>query len=204
MLRSRLALCLALVLSGCDLVVGGAPEPTPIRLTPADKTVLAQSNAFGLRLFSRVAAETDANAMLSPLSASIALTMLLNGSAGETAVQIHDMLGYAPGQSLASVNASYRSLRAQLLAADPDVRFAVANAVFYSRAFAAQAPLKASFLSALQTDFDASVQGLDFTSPATPATINAWASQATNGRIPSVVDRISSQDVLFLMNALYF
>ena len=205
MLRSRLAvaLCLTLV-AGCDASDSGAPDPTPIRLTAADRTALAQSNAFGLRLFDRVAATTDANAMLSPLSASIALTMLLNSAAGETAAQIHDMLGYAPGQDIAGVNASYRSLQTQLLAADPDVRFSIANAVFYSRAFAAQAPFKAPFLTAMQADFDATVEGLDFANPTAVTAINRWASDATGGRIPRVVERISPDDVLFLMNALTF
>ena len=35
-------------------------------------------------------------------------------------------------------------------------------------------------------------------------TINSWASAKTNGKIPKVIDRIQSDNILFLLNALYF
>ena len=199
--RPVLALLLTLALAGCDAFgKESEPEPKTITLTSGDRAVVGQSNAFGVSLFARVAAEEDGNLMLSPLSASIALTMLLNGSDGATYTQIRDMLGYAPDQDLAAINASYQSLRTQLLAADPEVRFTLANAVYYDRQFA----FKPTFLDALRTGFDARVDGLDFDAPASVDVVNQWASDNTNARIPRVLDRIEPDEVLFLLNALYF
>lgn len=199
--RPALFLLLVLSVAGCDIAGQDAePTPTAISLTASDRAVLRQSNDFGVRLFARTAAETEGNLMLSPLSASTALTMLLNGADGETYAQIHDMLGYTPGQDLAAVNESYRSLRTQLLAADQDVTLALANAVFHRQGFV----LKTPFLATMRETFDASVQGLDFANPAAAVAINRWASDHTNGRVPRVIDEIEANTVLYLMDALYF
>jgi serpin B len=56
----------------------------------------------------------------------------------------------------------------------------------------------------MATDFESQVSGLDFNAPAALSTINQWASDNTNGKIPKVLDEISPQAVMFLMNALYF
>ena len=207
MLRLPPALLLAVALAGCDLL-GADPEPpsTPatIALTATDEAVVGQSNAFGVGLFARVAAEDGGNLMLSPLSASAALTMLLNGADGETYAQIHEMLGYGPALDLDAVNGSYESLRRQLLAADPAVRLALANAVFYDRTFFAAAPPKSPFLAALRGPFGAEVRDLDFGDPGAVDVVNGWASANTEGKVPKVLDAISRDLVMILMNALYF
>ena len=193
------------VLAGCDLA-GDPPATTPkaIDLTPQARVLVRQSSAFGVRLYARVAAGEPGNLMLSPLSASVALTMLLNGADGDTYAQIRDMLGYAPEQDLASANESYRSLREQLLAADPQVAFSLANSVFYDVRYDSLSPFKAPFLAAMRESFDASVGSLDFAAPASVGVVNRWASDHTAGRVPRVIDRIDPGDVMFLMNALSF
>ena len=199
--RPALALLLAAALAGCD-VFGSDPapaEPLPIVLSAADEAVVGQSNAFGVNLFARVAAADDRNLMLSPLSASGALTMLLNGADGETFAQIRDVLGYGPALDLAAINASHRSVRDQLLAADPAVELALANAAFYRQSF----PFKPPFLAAMRDEFDATVEGLAF-DDASLGVINQWASRHTNGRVLKVLDRIESDEILFLLDALYF
>ncbi|WP_420457255.1 serpin family protein [Rubrivirga sp.] len=200
-----LLVALALAATGCDTTGPGASgPPTEITLTAEAEALINHSNAFGVGLFAEVAATDDRNLMLSPLSASVALTMLLNGTDGDTYAQIRDMLGYAPDQDLDAVNAAYQSLRTQLLAADPEVQFALANAVFYDQAFDQASPVKAPFLAAMRGPFDATVQSLDFGSPSAPGVINGWASDHTEGRVPKVIEEIGADLVLVLMNALYF
>jgi serpin B len=177
------------------------PRPTPIELTVAARQMIANSNDFGIQLFSGVAREEEGeNLMLSPLSASMALTMLLNGCAGDTYEQIHQMLGYPAGLSLDEVNAAQRSLVAQLLQADNQVDLGIANALFYRLGF----EIKPAYLEAMRREFSARIEGLDFASPSALNQINQWASDATKGRIPEVLDEIHPATVLFLMNALYF
>jgi serine protease inhibitor len=84
---------------------------------------------------------------LSPLSASVALTMLLNGSEGETFNQIRDMLGYPDDFTFQEINEAYNSLVTQLLAADNKVQLSIANAIFYRQDFVVKNP----FIQAMST-----------------------------------------------------
>lgn len=193
----------ALGLAGCSLFADSDSSPRtpdPLILNAETSGLIAQSNHFGVDLFREVAADETENLMLSPLSASVALTMLLNGTSGETFTQIRDLLGYSPTADLASINESYRSLTQQLLNVDREVTLTLANAMFYREGFGVKTP----YLNTLRTAFDAEISGLNFNAPSAVTTINSWASSKTNGRIPQVIDRITQETVLFLMNALYF
>lgn len=177
-----------------------ASEPTEIKLTSKSSQVIDASNQFGLNLFSEVAADESGNMMLSPLSASAALTMLLNGTQNDTYDQIREMLGYAPDLDMEDINEVYQNLVVQLLAADERVDLSLANAIFHHDEFQAKAP----FIASMQDAFDAEVQGLDFGNPDAVEVINQWASDNTNGKIPQVLQNIDDHIVMFLMNALYF
>lgn len=187
-------------LSGCKKETSsGVPEPKEINLPVKAAAMISQSNQFGIDLFRSVSSGTDENLMLSPLSASTALTMLLNGCQNETYNQIHQMLGYSD-MTLYEVNESYQSLVSQLLAADPDVQLALANAVWYRHSFEVKPP----YLDAMDKSFDAHIEALDFSTQAALGKINQWANDNTFGKIPKVLNEISPDAVMFLMNALYF
>ncbi|MCA1801182.1 MAG: serpin family protein [Rhodothermaceae bacterium] len=194
---------LLISLASCDLFSAKEKqdvEPVKIELTPDAVQVIAGNNDFGIDLFTRTAASEPGNLMLSPLSASAALTMLLNGADGDTRGQIRDMLGYDAGMTDDDINKAYQSLVSQLLKADKKVSLAIANAIFYRQHF----PFKTLFLNTMASDFDATVKGLDFDNPSSVDTINRWASDNTNKKIPKVINGISSEMVMFIMNALYF
>jgi serine protease inhibitor len=178
------------------------PDLTPksLDLSTMAPEVIAYGNEFGVELFTKVSLEESDNFMLSPLSASTALTMLLNGCNGDTYDQLKETLKYPENMTLSEINGVYKSLVAQLLVVDPKVRLALANAIFYRQGFSVKAP----FLNTMSTDFDAEVAGLDFSLPSALTTINGWASDNTNGKIPKVLNEISPDAVMFLMNALYF
>ncbi len=174
-------------------------EPKAFNLPAKSAEVISKSNKFGIDLFTSTAKVDDRNLMLSPLSASAALTMLLNGSENNTYAQIQDMLGF-DGLTKPEINEVYKSLVSQLLDADPEVKLAIANAVWYRKDFV----VKPSFLEVMDSDFSAHVEGLDFALPSALSTMNSWASDNTFGKIPKVLDEISADAVMFLMNALYF
>ena len=188
--------------TACNKDNPGKANPTavPIELTEKAAQVITKSNAFGIDLFTAVSTEdADVNLMLSPLSASAALTMLLNGCEGDTYTQIRDMLGYE-GMTAEEINDAYQSLVSQLLAVDPQVELALANAVWYRNGFVVKPP----YIDAMGSAFDARIEGLDFGNPSALETMNQWASDNTNGKIPKVLEEISAEAVMFLMNALYF
>jgi serpin B len=192
---------LVLSVPGCNKDDNNASlQPKQLELPDKADQVIAQSNAFGFELFRETALEeTDKNLMLSPLSASVALTMLLNGCQGDTYDQIRHLLGYE-GLTSDEINSTYQSLTEQLLSVDPDVELALGNAVWYRKGFSVKQP----FLATMQDVFDSHVEALDFTQPSALDIINGWASDNTNGKIKKVLSEISPDAAMFLMNALYF
>lgn len=183
----------------CKKEAAGPEQAKHINLPSKAGEVIAGSNKFGIDLFRLTAVEEDKNMMLSPLSASTALTMLLNGCNTQTYQQIRDMLGFN-GLTLEEINGAYNSLVGQLLKVDPEVKLALANSVWYRQNF----DFKQPYLNTLDSAFDAEVAGLDFNSPSALETINKWASDNTNGKITQVLTYIDPYAVMFLMNALYF
>lgn len=174
-------------------------EPIKIDLPEKSDEVISGSNKFGIDLFLKTAKVESGNIMLSPLSASAALTMLLNGCENNTLLQIQQLLGYE-GLTKDQINNVYKSLVKQLLDADPSVKLALANAVWYREGFEVKPP----FLLAMNDDFSAHLEGLDFSSPSALTKMNGWANENTFGKIPKVLNEISPDAVMFLMNALYF
>jgi len=162
--------------------------------------VLSSNNNFGVSLFTKVATQTQKNLMLSPLSANIALNMAMNAADGNTYTEMRDMLGYSDLSSEA-INALYKTLVEQLLTADDQVTINLANALFYKNEF----PINTSYKNAMLSDYMAEVEGLDFGNVANALSrINGWASDETEGKIDRVLNEISSDAVMFLMNAVYF
>ena len=147
-----IALCILTLagLSSCSKDPGQEPDLTPktLELTAKGAEVIAYGNEFGIELFTKVAGVEDKNFMLSPLSASAALTMLLNGCAGDTYDQLKGTLKYPEGMTINEINEVYESLVAQLLVVDPKVKLALANAIFYRQGFSVKNPFLATMENA--------------------------------------------------------
>ncbi len=195
---------LAVVIHATSCSKNDNPEqdltPKAITLSAEAPQAIESSNEFGIELFTKVAEEENKNLMLSPLSASTALTMLLNGCGGDTYTQLQGTLNYPSGMSISDINEAYKGLVDQLLKADPKVKLALANAIFYRNGFSVKAP----FLTTMKNDYKATVDDLDFNAPSALTTINKWANDNTNSKIPKVLDKIDPDAVMFIMNALYF
>ena len=195
----------ALAACGEGITEPGEPatpiEELPRSLSVAERAVIAGSNRFAADLLRRVhEASPDSTAFLSPLSASMALGMTMNGATGDTRAQMQEMLGFG-GLTADEINASYRDLITLLDDLDPHVELAIANAIFHRSSFQMEAP----FLDLARVYFDAAVEGLDFDDPAAAERINAWVGAATQDRIDKIIEPpIDPSTVAFLMNAIYF
>jgi serpin B len=207
-LVQRLAWCgLAAAVTACSDPAGpSGPPPVinqlPRALTGTEQVMVSASNAFGIRLLGEVNGSfADSNVFLSPLSASMALGMTMNGAVGTTFEEMRAALGFGT-QSYAELNATYQSLIEMLRGLDPHVQFTIANAIFYRNAFASE--IEPAFLAESEEFFDAEVGGLDFGTPQALAAVNDWAKEQTNGKIPRILDEIRPEIVMLLMNAIYF
>ena len=182
---------------------GAAPDSLkvlPRALSEGEERAIASSNRFAFDLFRSINGRfADTNLFISPLSASFALGMTMNGADGETFEGMTQALRILESDR-SKINAAYRDLIELLLDLDPSVDMRIANAIWYRNGF----PFHQSFLDTVSHYFDARVAGLNFDDPATVTRINAWADTATAGKIPKVLDYIGSDLVMLLMNAIYF
>ena len=193
----------ALVLAACSDAVapGGAQiNELPRPLTTNEQAVIAASNVFGLDLAASVAAaDPRPNVVLSPLSASMALGMTLNGADGATFDAMRGTLGFGL-LTQAEINSAYRDLIDLLTDLDPTVRFEIANAIWADQGV----PFHQSFFDAVAAAFDASAESRDFGDPATLAAINAWVEDHTDGLIDTILEQLDPALVMLLVNAIYF
>ncbi len=182
---------------------GGTPRITalPRALSSGEQAVISASNAFGFNLLRELdRTRADANIFMSPLSASMALGMTMNGAAGQTFDEMRSALAFGT-QPSSEINASYRSLIDMLRVLDKSVDFRIANSIWYRTGF----PFEPTFLDESRQFFDAHVAALDFASASAVPTINEWVKTSTNGKIDRIVDGPIGDDVvMYLINAIYF
>ena len=205
--RSRRALgALAVLAASCSDPTGpgGPVEPItelPRSLSVHEQAVVEAGNRFAVDLLRQVhEAAPDSTVFLSPLSASMALGMTMNGAAGDTRSQMQEMLGFGE-LSAEEINGAYRDLIELLRGLDPRVELDLANAIFHRNEFIMEEP----FLEVVRTYFDATVEGLDFDDPGAADHMNAWVREATGDRIEGIVEPpIDPLTMAFLMNAIYF
>jgi serpin B len=170
-------------------------------LSASERDLVQADNAFGLRLFSSLAAEdTGRTVFISPLSVSLALAMAYNGAGGRTATDMAATLGFA-GKDRDAVNAFYARLQPALASADPHARFEIANSVWSKEGY----PVAPDFLDRNRETFGAETRALDFASAGAAKAINGWVSDKTKGRISGIVQDPLDPDLrVLLINAVYF
>ncbi len=146
--------------------------------------------AFGLSLLDAAvsgSSKAAENIVVSPYSAGMALSMLAEGAAGDTRAEILSALK----------NASYAG---DVLKGGEGYSLSSANSIWLRNGF----QVVPGYRSLLESAYSAKIAERDFASPATVKEINRWCSDNTAGRIPEIVDGISNDMMMFILNALYF
>ncbi|PWJ56583.1 serpin B [Dyadobacter jejuensis] len=192
-----IGLCTA-VLAGCtNNSVAPSTKVTPIEIP---ESVATGSGQFAFDFFKNLQATQPAteNLFVSPLSLHMAMGMLLAGAQGETASEIKTALKLND-ISEDDLQQAYKVLIRDLPIADSRVKVGLANSMWYKEGF----PVKTDYTQGLKDIFNAEVTGLPFDATAL-AKINQWASDNTNKKIDKVLDSITADQVMFLLNALYF
>lgn len=196
-----------LLIVGLFLSCKSIDEPTqntefkPIQLTAAQKTRVNQDNDFAFDFLNKtIATVDDSNVFLSPMSLSIALGMLRNGAQGDTKSEIETAIKLS-GLSDEVINSYYKTMQTSLPQMDNKTDLNIANAIWYKEGFT----VKPAFLKVNTDFFGAYIKALDFNNQkASLDTINGWCAKKTNNLIPKVLNEISPDAMMFLMNAVYF
>jgi len=183
---------------GCDWLPQQTNQRRDIILTKTEQALSAEANRFAFDLFQQVNSE-DRNYFISPLSASLALSMTANGTGGETAAQMKDVLGFE-AFSYEQMNGFFKKISGELKQADQLTELGIANSVWILEGF----PVYEKFKDIVRLWYGAQIEELNFFSPTAVQTINNWCSSKTNGKIEEIIDEIPPSMVMYLINALYF
>jgi serpin B len=177
------------------------PELTTQQPNPSVNTQIVEANTkFGFKLFSEILQQdSNKNVFISPTSVAIALAMTYNGASGETQAAMANALELQ-GMSLSEVNQANEALKTTLENADSDIQLSIANSLWARQGIS----FKPDFLRRNQEFYDAKVTDLDFANPEVKRIINNWVKENTNGKIPQIISEIQPNDILFLINAIYF
>lgn len=181
-------------LGACSAPLGSVSDKS------VDPTLVAANTKFGFKLFSEVLKkDSGKNVFVSPVSVAIALAMTYNGASGQTQQAMAKTLELQ-GMSLQSINEANAALKATLENPDPKVQTAIANSLWAKQGI----QFKPEFIQRNRQFYQAKVTDLEFNDPTAPSVINNWVEQSTKGKINKIVDKIKPDDVLFLINAIYF
>lgn len=204
-------LVLSLTIGGCasqskgDLAAIAQSSPrssstAPVNAESVNPQLVKANTQFGFKLFSQIyRQQRDRNLFISPTSVAIALSMTYNGAAGETQQAMARTLALE-GMSLEAVNQANLALKSTLETVDENVKLTIANGLWARSG----SDLNPDFVQMTKQFYQAEVSELDFSHPSAPGTVNAWVDRQTNGKISELVDRLSPETQLLLVNAIYF
>lgn len=210
-----IALLVMLATVGCESVSRSSSESTNTaantnsaameeqKKTSTDKVdarLVAANTKFGMKLYQEALKESAGrNVLISPASVAICLAMVYNGAAGETRAAMARALE-AQGLTLEELNRAYADLKASLENPDPKVQLEIANSLWARQGLT----FKPDFINRNKQFFGAEVTALNFDDAAAVGRINSWVSEKTKGKIEKIVDQISPDSIMFLINAIYF
>ena len=179
----------------------GAPEIKEIPLNATEKEMAEVSPNFAIDLLQAVDATIENNEkfVVSPLSASMALSMAMNGAQGETYNQMAEALSFGD-YSLDEINSYNNKLLTGLVALDNQAQIGIANSLWLNNGFYPLAP----YNNAVAKHYAATSETLELSSDYARNRINNWCNSNTNGLIPNFLEENLSGCQLAIINALYF
>ena len=154
-----------------------------------------QITDFAIRLF-KATNENGSNTAISPLSVLYALAMTANGAEGETREQMEAVFG----MSVEELNLYLYSYLNSLPQGEK-YKLKLANSIWFKDE--KQFRVNKDFLQTNADYYGADIYKASFDN-GTLDDINSWVNKETDGMIPEVLNKISEDAVMYLINALAF
>lgn len=164
-----------------------------------DEEFLSSQMAFSLTLFKESwnRGENE-NTLVSPLSVQIALAMTANGAGGGTKGEMESVL--SNGIALEDLN-EYLSSYTDNLPSSENSKLSIANSIWFRDAD--YFSVKDEFLYTNANYYRAEIYKAKFDNT-TVNSINDWIDQSTDSMIKKVLEEISGDTVMYLINAIAF
>ena len=178
-----------------NLMSGIMPRAIGADNDKADTSAADSIMDFSVQLF-RESQKGGENILIAPFSVLCALAMTANGADGETLSQMETLLGL-PVDKLNEYLGAYMDA----LSSGDRYKLNIANSIWFKdhNTFTPNE----SFLQTNADRYGAGIYKAPFDDD-TLNDINAWVSEHTDGMIPSILDQIPNDAVMYLINALAF
>jgi len=167
-----------------------------------DPKLVSANTEFAFGLFKMLLTEdTSRNVFISPFGVSTALAMVYNGAEGTTRDVMAKTLNFG-NMILEEINQEYSALIQSLENVDQAVRLLIGDSVWMKQEF--EPFVKSSFLHSVGTSYDSEMFTRDFSNPRTVSEVNDWVNKQTAGKIKQIMNDMSPELVMLLINAIYF
>jgi len=179
-----------------------APKNTTGAIIPlsfSEQEVIESSNNFSINIFKEISIDTNENVFISPLSIGMALAMTYNGAEGVTKTEMENVLGFENADSN-SINNAYKNIYNNLLLYDEKVELSLANSIWYKQ----ELTVEETYKNIIENCYYGGINPINTSDPASKDIINSWVEEKTNDKIKDLVKYVSPDDVMFLVNAIYF
>ncbi|MCR5629723.1 serpin family protein [Eubacterium sp.] len=140
----------------------------------------------------------DDNVLISPFSVIMDFGMLENGAKGATLDELEKYLN--GGMPLSELNKLMETMRTSMMK-NKDVNWNVANAIWLNKK--QTSGLNKDFQKTVKDIYNSEVNIVPY-SNATVDEINNWVNKETSGMIPKLLDKVSSEELMHLINAIAF
>ncbi|NLI57321.1 MAG: proteinase IV [Clostridium sp.] len=158
---------------------------------------------FAFDIFKEISKEEDGvNVFISPFCISTALSILYQGAGTDTREEMTKVLGYE-GLEIAEVNNSYKYLLNYFNQLSEEVKLKNSNSIWINSLIGDNI-IKDDFISTNQDVFDALVESRDFSEEGIADEINNWISEATEGKIDKMLDKVPAEMLSYILSAVYF
>lgn len=186
----------ALLAAALIAVDTGAQDANGNKNTPtAAKSLATAQNDFGVKLM-RELHRPGENTFFSATSITQAMQMALLAADGETRAEMIRAMGL---EKLEHDKANRELLDA--IGSRKGVTLNIANSIWGNEG---RATVSSNFLTDAQKFYDAEARTINFTDPECVDLINAWVSGKTNAKITQLLDKLPTDAVACIVNAVYF
>lgn len=171
-----------------------------ISFSEKEQVINCAGNQFSFDLFRQLSSLDSAeNMFVSPFSVSCALGMVNYGASGVTHQEIMEVMQISDSVALV-LNAYHQKLIDGLPRLDSSVTVKIANSMWFNK----EVPVKKQFIQKNAMSYKAVSHNLDFSKLESVDKINEWVSRQTEGCIRKFMSNLSSDELLVLVNCLYF
>lgn len=168
-------------------------------LPKLQQAVADRETEFSFNFFKAVAKDDINNISVSPFSLFTDLSMLANGTTGETCNEIVSALGLKDFTQ-EQVAAYYKSISDDLKELDNNVVFESVNSLWYDQE---KAHPVSNYVSLIGDRYGAGTYKLDNRTLNPSEPVNSWAKEKSRGMVPTIVDK-TKQYMWLLANVTFF